>query len=127
MTDTPPLNPAIRDIAGLAASIAIRCPSMTHTLAERLRGHGLPEGQIREVVEAARAVSHEARIRGESMLDAVLAGESPTTCMQSMDDTASGGCCQSEDGCNDAAASGGCRDEAASDGCCGETRTETCC
>lgn len=115
MSDTPSINPAIRDIAGLAAAIGTRCPSMTHTLVERLRERGLPEGQIQEVVDAARTVCHEARIRGESMIDAVLAGDNPTSCMQAMDDT----CADNAEGC----CSGGTNETS----CCGSPADSECC
>ena len=100
MEPEPKLSPVVLEMSMLAAAVASRCPSKTHELLASLRRRGVPEGQITAVVEEAVRISTETVARGSEMVEAVLGGESPRSCMERM--ARQGGaseCCASDDDC----------------------------
>ncbi len=84
MPSEPKLSPVVLELTMLAAAVATRCPSGRHDLMAALRARGVPEGQLREVTEQAARIGAETVSRGAEMVEAVLRGESPQSCMERM-------------------------------------------
>ena len=99
MSEEKGLNPAILDIAALSAAVASRCPSKTAEMLQRLQERGVPDHQVREVVIMARVVASESWERASGMIDAVLAGEAPESCLSRASNSADGCCGETDAGC----------------------------
>ncbi|RMG28509.1 MAG: hypothetical protein D6721_08255 [Gammaproteobacteria bacterium] len=69
MTDQPELHSVIVSMVSLAAGIAARHPDMGLCQLERLRNAGVPEHQIRAVIEIARHIRDEASEKLDAAFD----------------------------------------------------------
>ncbi len=89
MQNQPELHPAIVSMVSLAAAIAARDPEMAACHLDRLRKAGIPEHQIRPVVELAQHIRDEAG----SSLDTVLEGQAAPA------PEVGEACCSADEGC----------------------------
>ena len=80
MTDQHPLHSSIVAMVSLASGIASRHPDMGLCQLERLRDAGVPEHQIKTVIEIARHIRDEAAQKLDAAFDekAGLAGLAET-------------------------------------------------
>ncbi len=100
MSEDKGLSPVILEIASLSAAVASRCPSTTAEMIERLGKRGVPDHQLREIVELSRGVATDSWNRASGMIDAVLAGEPLESCLSramtgagECGNERAGGCC----------------------------------
>ncbi len=69
MNDQPPLHSSIVAMVSLAAGIASKHPAMGLCQLQKLRDYGVPEHQIRTVIEIARHIRDEAAQKIDAEFD----------------------------------------------------------
>ena len=77
MSEQPQLHASIVAMVSLASGIAANHPAMGQCQLERLRSYGVPEHQIKTVIEIARHIRNEAAQKLDAAFDEALGGKQP--------------------------------------------------